>query len=227
VTGHYALWTKDIHHTDISLDNIMVRHRRKTLRLGVVNDWDLASTPASSPGILERTGTIPFMHPELLTEEYWEGKIPRLYLHDNSSFIWVLAFLFLRYNKGEIIDAPTLPLDNLLTNDFEQARMIKKDILTRNFVSGPDAQKEWAVVLELLSWTVVDGVRRELARLDVVNIPEELAELLSADHAPDVYNTFWSVLQKAAKTNDLQYIVDMVPGVEGGNPSSVAGEGGG
>src|ERR1700761_8747144 len=159
----------------------MVRQRTVRFgvaRFGVVNDWDLASTPASSPGILERTGTIPFMHPELLTEEYWEGKIPRLYLHDNSSFIWVLAFLFLRYNKGEIIHAPTLPLDDLLTNDFHQARMIKKDMLSRKFVCGPDAQKEWAVVLELFQWTVFIGVEREMARLRVADNPAELAKLL-------------------------------------------------
>ncbi|KAJ7217141.1 hypothetical protein GGX14DRAFT_358417, partial [Mycena pura] len=210
---HYALWTKDIHHTDISLDNIMVRHRRKTLRLGVVNDWDLASTPASSPGILERTGTIPFMHPELLTEDYWEGKVPRLYLHDNSSFIWVLAFLFLRYNKGKIIKALTLPLDDLLTNDYEQARRFKAGILPmiRKFVSGPDAQKEWAVVMELLKWTWLEGGKRDLARHSADNNPEELAKLLYADDAPKVYNAFWRVLNNAAETTNLKYIVDMVP----------------
>ncbi|KAJ7211218.1 hypothetical protein GGX14DRAFT_362686, partial [Mycena pura] len=230
---HYALWVKGIHHTDISLDNIMVRKHwmqaDSTLRLsGVVNDWDLASTPASPHGSLERTGTIPFMHPELLTTEYWEGKVPRLYLHDNSSFIWVLAFLFLRYNQGKIINALTLPLDDLLTNDYNQARMIKKDISYRlpKFVSGLDARKEWEVVVELLLSTSDDRDGRNLARVRARQNPEKLAELCSADDAPGVYNAFWLVMRNAAEKNGLQYTVNMVPGMEGSS-SSAAEEGGG
>jgi hypothetical protein len=101
--------------------------------------------------VLERTGTIPFTHPELLTDKYWEGKlVPRLYLHDNTSFIWVMVFLFLRYSEGKIIDSPALPFDRLLTNDYETARMIKMSAEVGQLVCGPDSQKEWDVVSELL-----------------------------------------------------------------------------
>ncbi|KAJ7682963.1 hypothetical protein B0H17DRAFT_45430 [Mycena rosella] len=157
---HYTLWKAGIHHTDISLDNIMVQRHWTTGNdaprlFGVLNDWDLASTPNLAHALLRPTGTVPYMHPELLTQEYWEGQVPRLYLHANASFIWVMAFLFLRYNKGKIIDSPTLPLDDLITNDFDLARMVKKDIIYQipTFTCGPDAEKEWKVVVDLLVWT--------------------------------------------------------------------------
>ncbi|KAJ7496842.1 hypothetical protein FB451DRAFT_205027 [Mycena latifolia] len=185
---HFALWVKDIHHTDVSLDNIMVRRRPTAGNdaprlLGVVNDWDLASTPKSEHALLERTGTVPYMHPELLTTAYWDGKVPRLYLHDNTSFIWVMAFLFLRYSKGKIINTPTLPLDNLLTNDYELARMIKKDItgVMTDFECGPDAKKEWEVVMSLLLWTTNDG--RDRDRLRARNNPHKMSLLLNTDDA--------------------------------------------
>ncbi|KAJ7203174.1 hypothetical protein C8J57DRAFT_1101423 [Mycena rebaudengoi] len=218
VQCHYTLWVKGIHHTDISLDNIMVRQRRAlgndTPRLsGVVNDWDLASTSNSRHANLERTGTIPFMHPELLTDAYWQGNVPRLYIHDNASFIWVMAFLFLRYNKGKIIESPTLPLDELITNNYEAARRIKSDIkqMLPSFKPGPDAKKEWALVVRLLLWTGTSNDQRADARVVASDDPIELAKLLNADDAADIYKQFWGILADRAAALRLDYITSMVP----------------
>src|SRR5271170_3917635 len=48
-----------------------------------------------------RMGTIPFMAIELLTNEYWNGSIERLYRHELEAFIWILPFVFLRYQNGK------------------------------------------------------------------------------------------------------------------------------
>jgi len=216
VRCHYALWVRNMHHTDISLDNVMVRKRfvpdDDAPRLfGVVNDWDLASTSQSFHAQLERTGTVPYMHPELLTDAYWEGKIPRLYRHDNASFIWVMVFLFLRYHEGKVISTtPTLPLDDLMTSNYKTARLIKKDIVNKltEFSCAPDAKEEWQVVVELLLWTTDDG--RDLARLRAQNDPVKLAALLNTDDASDVYKAFWSVVQDQANRSGMEYILDFI-----------------
>ncbi|KAJ7109906.1 hypothetical protein C8R44DRAFT_743248 [Mycena epipterygia] len=226
---HYTLWVNKIHHTDISLDNIMVRRRRtrdnhEPRLLGVVNDWDLASTPNSAHPLLERTGTIPYMHPELLTAAYWDGKVPRLYLHDNTSFIWVMAFLFLRYDNGKIINTPTLPLDDLITNNYEMARMIKNDIKTTIplLICGPNAKKEWELVVDLLLWTSSDG--RDDAMVRARNDPTKITQLLNTDNAPGVYKEFWDVVRRGATAVRLNYILGMVPKVDQPSPIVVCSD---
>jgi hypothetical protein len=69
--------------------------------IGVLNDYDLSSTRDTPTG-KERTGTIPFMAMDLLTDEAIEGKVEHLYRHDAESFIWVLTWVSLRYENGEL-----------------------------------------------------------------------------------------------------------------------------
>lgn len=80
-SGHYALWRRGIQHTDPSLDNVMVDRSEK--HSGVMNDWDLAFVDGlSKHDGSDRTGTVLFMALDLLTDEYWDGTIERLYRHD-------------------------------------------------------------------------------------------------------------------------------------------------
>jgi hypothetical protein len=71
-------------------------------KLGVLNDSDLARCAKLQPisKTQDRTGTIPFMALDLLTNEYWSGLIEREYRHDQESFIWIIAYYFLRSSKG-------------------------------------------------------------------------------------------------------------------------------
>jgi hypothetical protein len=156
------------------------------------------------------------MHPELLTDAYWQGNVPRLYVHDNASFIWVMAFLFLRYNKGKIIESPTLPLDELITNDYEAARRIKSDIkqMLPSFKPGPDAKKEWDLVVRLLLWTGTSNDQRADARVFASDDPIELARLRNADDAAYIYTRFWGILADRAAALRLDYIVGRVPGAQ-------------
>ena len=76
--GHYRLWLNGIHHSDISLKNLMHDIPSKTgIPVGVVNDFDLASVDHSTTNN-DRTGTIPFMAIDLLNGGL-ETRIPRLY----------------------------------------------------------------------------------------------------------------------------------------------------
>jgi hypothetical protein len=49
----------------------------------------------------ERTGAVPFMAIELLTEQRSAGEIKHVYAHDAESFIWVLVWISLRYEDGK------------------------------------------------------------------------------------------------------------------------------
>ena len=65
------------------------------LHCGVLCDYDLSISQRQPrmPGT-DRTGTIPFMAIQLLTDEYWNGSMERLYQHELEAFIWILPFVF-------------------------------------------------------------------------------------------------------------------------------------
>ena len=99
---HALLCDHDIEYDDSpSLCNIMCNGNMKS---GVLIDYDFWSSlrhPWVPQAGTNRTGTIPFMAVELLTDKYWNGSIERLYRHDLEAFIWILPFVFLRYQNGK------------------------------------------------------------------------------------------------------------------------------
>ncbi|KAF8414606.1 hypothetical protein L210DRAFT_3721180 [Boletus edulis BED1] len=60
VLCHLALWKKQVYHRDISASNLMYRIDNGKI-VGVLNDFDLASTQQSATGT-ECTGTVPSRH---------------------------------------------------------------------------------------------------------------------------------------------------------------------
>ena len=82
---------------DPSVDNMMYDPESKC---GVLTDFDLSLREPRVSGT-DRTGTVPFMAIDLLTDEYWEGTIKRYYHHELESFIWVIVFVFLLYQDGK------------------------------------------------------------------------------------------------------------------------------
>jgi transcriptional regulator of met regulon len=81
-------------------------------RIGVLNDYDLSSL-ADEPGPRgnERTGTLPFMALDLLTEEGQRGEVKHLYRHDLESFMWCFAWISLRYKEGVLLPRELRPFD--------------------------------------------------------------------------------------------------------------------
>ena len=96
--GHAFLWKHRVKHGDPSLSNMMYD---VDLKCGVLTDFNL-SLLQWEPRIIgtDRTGTVPFMATDLLTEAYWWGLIKHFYRYELEAFIWVLPFTFLLYQDG-------------------------------------------------------------------------------------------------------------------------------
>ncbi|KAJ3768525.1 protein kinase [Lentinula raphanica] len=85
-------------HRDLSIGNIMFR-RKEGKVYGVLNDFDLSSTVdrmAQGPSSKERTGTRPFMSPDLLDSHWKGGHLPR---HDLESLFYIILCLVCRYSE--------------------------------------------------------------------------------------------------------------------------------
>ncbi|KAG2118222.1 uncharacterized protein F5147DRAFT_768356 [Suillus discolor] len=106
-----------VYHRDVSPGNLMW-YWKNGKRIGVLNDYDLSSL-ADDPGPRgnERTGTVPFMALDLLTEEGQRGEVKHVYRHDLESFMWCFAWISLRYEKGVPLRRRLRPLDEWATLD--------------------------------------------------------------------------------------------------------------
>ena len=165
VLGHFYLWKGGVEHNDISVKNLM--YDRLSDR-GVLNDYDLAHLDGETrPTDTERTGTIPFMALDLLTEEAWAGHVTRQYRHDCESFAWVLLWICCRYDKGGEISNP--PLNQINTLDFCECYMrkmvivehlIRKPSHTLIPVATPSYEPYWSTAIALLCYSVKGRQRR-------------------------------------------------------------------
>ncbi|KIK35423.1 hypothetical protein CY34DRAFT_812185 [Suillus luteus UH-Slu-Lm8-n1] len=116
VKCHYTLWKIGVHHRDVNPSNLTGYRLVCGQFIGVLSDWDLSSDQRGSPSRLEHTGTVPFMALDLLTPGAIAGKVEHMYVHDAESFIWVLAWVCLRYEGGKLISKDR-PLEELLKVD--------------------------------------------------------------------------------------------------------------
>jgi hypothetical protein len=85
---------------------------------------------------------------ELLTKDAIEGKVKHLYRHDAESFLWVLAWVSLRYKTGQLLNRPR-PLDQWLSLDAIECRKEKNDFLNtgRHYMKPSRSHKDsWKVV---------------------------------------------------------------------------------
>ena len=118
---------------------------------GVLNNFDLAHMRGKTrPSGTERTGTMPFMALDLLTEGAWAGRVKRLYRHDCESFAWVLLWICSRYDNGAEIEDP--PFNQFITSGFEQCRAMKLDCRTTIIKIKPAASCEafWCAAVRLV-----------------------------------------------------------------------------
>ena len=111
--NNLMVWRPKCHRIDKQGSSHPASRRRA---LGILNDWDMSSRVVRYPGMASvvtmvtsdpsrvaeaealnnRTGTVPFMALDLLTED---GPVPKhLYRHDLESFLWVLIWAAVHYD---------------------------------------------------------------------------------------------------------------------------------
>ena len=128
------------------------------LHCGVLCDYDLSISRQRPrvPGT-DRTGTIPFMAVELLTDKYWNGSLERLYRHELEAFIWILPFVFLRYQNGK--PQPRTLVEQWMTSNYIVCREKKNDfrqgsdIRQKGLLCQSDFKDHWELAASLLLWS--------------------------------------------------------------------------
>jgi hypothetical protein len=141
--GHHRLWVNGIHHGDISLNNLMYDTSETSDPVGIVNDFDLATSVDHPTTNNDRTGTVPFMAIDLL-DGGLDDRIPRLYRHDLESFVWVLAYITVaekEYKDRTINITPLQQVDPWFKDDDQvdrRAHVLSKRSFYLEY--GPDQE---------------------------------------------------------------------------------------
>jgi hypothetical protein len=101
---------------------------------------------------------------DLLTHEYWNGEIKRLYRHDLESFIWILPWVFLQYEGRKLSNKPVFERwnsgDYIAVGDAKTAYLLNPRRNEKPMECWKE--EEWQFACLLLSWLR----HRELARGD-------------------------------------------------------------
>ena len=84
------------------------------LKCGVLIDHDLSISRLEQSGA--EPGTIPFMAIDLLPDVYWNGEVVRLYRHGFEAFLWILPFVFLRYQDRK--PQRRTPVDGWMASNY-------------------------------------------------------------------------------------------------------------
>jgi len=159
-----------------------------TTKCGVLNDWDLSYISGGTGRVVggERTGTLPFMALDLLTDEGWKGNVQRLYHHDLEGFIWILPWVFLQFEGSERTNCQ---LASWETGDFEQCAEKKRGLFSKlrgKNIATVEWTAEWQFAVQLLYWLQEEAALRGRAR--------KVPPLLSPK---DVFNRFYDALCEA------------------------------
>jgi hypothetical protein len=173
-------------------------------KIGVLNDFDLVRCAELQPisANHDRTGTIPFMALDLLTDKYWNGDVEREYRHDQESFIWILPYYFLRSSTG--VFRPAL----WRTHDWNTCWMTKSAFLT--FLQDynpvlPGYQLHWWVATRALlklkdRVDVANKAARDLALGEPVSLPTKRS---NKDHFLTLASLIRASLVKAFGDSDV------------------------
>ena len=152
---HALLCGHNIEYDDSpSLCNIMCNENMKS---GILIDYDFSSSRQPRMPGTDRMGTIPFMAIGLLTDEYWNGSIERLYRDELEAFIWILPFVFLRYQNGKSQRGPLV--DQWVTSNYTACAEKKSGfqhgsgLHKKGLLCQSDFKGHWELAKSLLVWT--------------------------------------------------------------------------
>ncbi|KAI0671517.1 hypothetical protein C8Q78DRAFT_1029315 [Trametes maxima] len=157
---HYLNWRNNIHHKDLSLNNLMYRERDGSI-CGVMNDWYLAVDvlhPQTRTGS-EVTGTTPFMAIDLLQKEALCGKVQYFYHHDLEAFMWIFIWVVCCYEDGKRRKPVHELYDSWISGNMLRCRMSKLAILDLEVFGDAGPTSTWTAE----SWLAED-IRIQLRR---------------------------------------------------------------
>ncbi|EPT00439.1 hypothetical protein FOMPIDRAFT_1060403 [Fomitopsis schrenkii] len=147
ISRRHRLWRGNIDcsvdHTDLSVGSFELELVPLDIKL---RDFDLSCVVGTGapggPQGTQRTGSIAFMALDLLTSEYWEGKVERLYRHDLEGS-WRLQDWF--------------------TSDHNRCREEKRDFLSKwTPIDRKDATKDvFDYAIALLLWLMDKQTTRD------------------------------------------------------------------
>ncbi|KEP49327.1 hypothetical protein V565_102880 [Rhizoctonia solani 123E] len=168
VRTHYLLWEKGIRHLDLSLGNLMYRqeyYEGKTKYYGVLNDWDLGDDENNLvESRKDLTKTVLFTSLDLLQASPHEAQVVQRYSHDLESFIWILIWVFLAVEGGEI--KPNGDMDKWQTSNPRDSVKERAYFLwvPGNYQPHEEWQSQWLKIYEMLYWLVVRKSAQDVAR---------------------------------------------------------------
>ncbi|KAG2052938.1 hypothetical protein BDR06DRAFT_1055400 [Suillus hirtellus] len=147
VKCHRALWKGGMLHQDVSPRNLMVYHLCSQY-IGILNNYNLSSFKCNGPRGLKHMGMVPFMVVNLLTPHTMAGKVEHMYAHDAESLIWVLTWVSLRYEGGNLLSKDQ-PLEEWLKADASLCQARKTQFWSggiRDVCPSRSHKKSWDLV---------------------------------------------------------------------------------
>ena len=131
--------------------------------IGVLIDFDLAARAEGVTGN-KRAGTAPFMALDLLTNEGLAGEIEHVYAHDAEAFIWVLVWISLRYDNGELRNFGR-PLDGWLQVDalgYGKRKLYFIYFPPKSLTAGEGHKRNWLAAKDCLTALLQRLVKRQV-----------------------------------------------------------------
>jgi hypothetical protein len=159
-----------VYHGDPSLGNMALRIDEKGKFHGVLTDWDLATVKELGEHHGDRrTGTVPFMAIDILCDDFWKGKIPRMYRHELEGHVWVLPWVLFQYQDRKY--TPHRLFEHWVNMNIVIVQSIKSrfclDIgsLRRKHAPRESWQEQWPLVpYTMFTLNKLTQLRQELAR---------------------------------------------------------------
>lgn len=215
-SGHYSLWELGIQDVTPGLSNLVVDMDKR----GFLINWELATIFGQSSHDGRSCPEIwPIMALGLLNGEYWYGNIKRRYHHDLESFLWILPFVCLQYENGNLIKNP--PLESWARGVVHDCRKTKSKFLelilsSPNLIPWVTRSWEW-LVIRAFAQRILDFWRMRLPATlqdEIYVVDKEQADSETTVLTPrDIYADFWAKIKAAAEYEGghLLYLKECVP----------------
>ena len=186
------MWSKGVHHRDISVGNLMYRRNANgEFFCGVLNDWDLSKLDGKDKESLFRTGTRAF-----LAQDFLKGrKVTHLERNDWESVLYVLVWITTRYDGGSEVKTDELSrwIDSADGNSLGAKALYLNDVTMRPAVKPmfEDLYWHWIAPLSRVFKQEMDALN---AAFDTKYGPSQFD--ISTLGGNTTYERLWAILKE-------------------------------